>query len=312
MRTNFIKRRKQLSFSIAEDRNCASKDAYTPKFNMSLTNESVVVITGAASGIGRALAGRLSKENISGIAIADVNENELAETERLLGDSNPKITTHIVNVAKEDEMRAFAEDIIQRHGRATHIINNAGVALGGSVAEVSIEDIRWLMDVNFWGVVYGTKFFLPHLKKEESAHIVNFSSLFGFIAPPGQATYCASKFAVRGFTESLRHELEGTNVAVSAIHPGGVRTNIVKNARIGENVDLSEEEIERRRAKENKNLDRTTPAEAAEIIVRGIKAKNPRILIGFDSRLLSFIARNFPKRYFSIIDLISGGRLRSD
>ncbi len=279
---------------------------------MSLTKESVVVITGAASGIGRALAVRLAQEPIAGIAISDVNAESLAETEKLINNPNLKITTHIVDVASEEEMRNFAEDVVQKHNRVTHIINNAGVALGGSVAEISIEDIRWLININFWGVIYGTKFFLPHLEKQKSAHIVNFSSLFGFIAPPGQATYCASKFAVRGFTESLRHELEGTNINVSVIHPGGIKTNIANTARIGKYVKLSKEEIEARRAKENQNLSRTTPDQAAEIIVRGIKSKNPRILIGADARLLSFITRIFPRRYFSVIDFISGGRLRND
>ena len=279
---------------------------------MSLTNKSVVVITGAASGIGRALAIRLSQESIAGIAIADVNEKELKETEKLINNQNLKITTHIVNVAVEDEMRAFAEDVAKKHSRITHIINNAGVALGGSVAEISLEDIRWLMDINFWGVVYGSKLFLPYLEHEKSAHIVNISSLFGFIAPPGQASYCASKFAVRGFTESLRHELENTNINVSLVHPGGVRTNIANDARIGKNVPLTESQIKEKRAKENENLNRTTPTQAAEIIVSGIKTKKPRIIVGFDSRLLSFIARHFPKRYFAIIDFISGGRLRND
>ncbi len=279
---------------------------------MSLTKESVVVITGAASGIGRALAIRLAKENIFGIAISDVNSEGLSETKEMISEVNLKVTTHIVNVASEDEMRAFAEEVVQKHGRVTHIINNAGVALGGSVAEISLNDIRWLMDTNFWGVVHGTKAFLPYLEKEKSAHIVNFSSLFGFIAPPGQAAYCASKFAVRGFTESLRHELEDTNIAVSVVHPGGVKTNIVNNARIGENVNLTESEIKERLAQENQNINRTSPEKAAEIIVHGIKTKNPRILIGPDSRILSNIARFFPKRYFSIIDFISGGRLRSE
>lgn len=279
---------------------------------MSLTKESVVVITGAASGIGRSLAVRLSKEPIAGIAISDVNAEGLAETEKMIANANLKVTTHKVNVADEDEMRQFADEVVKQHGRVTHIINNAGVALGGSVAEVSLDDMRWLMDINFWGVVYGTKFFLPFLEKEKSAHIVNFSSLFGIIAPPGQATYCAAKFAVRGFSESLRHELENTNINISVIHPGGVKTNIADNARIGKNVRLSEEEIKKRRAKENRNLSRTTPDQAAEIIVKGIKAKNPRILIGIDARLLSFITRIFPRRYFSIIDFISGGRLRND
>jgi short-subunit dehydrogenase len=277
---------------------------------MSLTGESIVVITGAASGIGRALAMRLAQENIAGIAISDVNAEGLAETEKLINRSNLKITTHQVNVADENEMREFADDVVKKHGRVTHIINNAGVALGGLVEDVSLEDMRWLMDINFWGVVYGTKFFLPFLEKEKSAHIVNFSSLFGLIAPPGQATYCASKFAVRGFTESLRHELAGTNINISVVHPGGVKTDIANSAKIGAGVKLSEKELVERREKMNKNLSRTSPAQAAEIIVKGIKSRKPRILIGIDARILSIINRIFPRRYFSLINFISGGRLK--
>jgi short-subunit dehydrogenase len=277
---------------------------------MSLTSDSVVVITGAASGIGRALAIRLARENIAGIAVSDVNTEGLGETVRLIDNSNLKITSHIVNVADERAMHEFAASAVRDHGRVTHLINNAGVALGGGVPDVSFDDMRWLMDINFWGVVYGTKIFLPLLQKESSAHIVNFSSLYGLIAPPGEATYCASKFAVRGFTEALRHELEGTNVAVSVVHPGGVKTNIANSARIGAGVELSEQEIAEKRAKMNKLLSRTSPEEAAEVIVRGIKTRNPRIVIGSDAQLLSRIARVFPRSYFSIIDRISGGILR--
>ena len=277
---------------------------------MSLTKESVVVITGAASGIGRALAVRLAREQIAGIAISDVNAEALAETEKLINKPNLLVTTHRVNVADEAEMRAFAGDVVRRHGRVTHVINNAGVALGGAVSEVSLDDMRWLMSINFWGVVYGTKLFLPILEKEKSAHIVNFSSLFGIIAPPGQAAYAASKFAVRGFTEALRHELEGTHIAVSVVHPGGVKTNIANNARIGENVMRSEKEIAERKEKINRNLSRTTPEQAAEIIVNGIKTRSPRIIVGTDARLLSLFARLFPRRYFFLVNFISGGRLK--
>jgi len=279
---------------------------------MSLTKESVIVITGAASGIGRALALRLAREPVAGIAISDVNAEALAETEKLMGDPNLKVTTHRVNVADEAEMRAFAEEVVGLHGRVTHVINNAGVALGGAVGDVSLDDMRWLLNINFWGVVYGTKLFLPYLEKEKSAHIVNFSSLFGIIAPPGQATYAASKFAVRGFTEALRHELEGTNIAVSVVHPGGVKTNIANNAKIGAGVTLTEKELHERKEKANRNLSRTTPAQAAEVIVGGIKKRSPRILIGTDARLLGLIARLFPRRYFAVIDLISGGRLKME
>ena len=180
---------------------------------MSLTKESVVVITGAASGIGRALAVRLAREAISGIAISDVNAEGLAETEKLIVNPNLKAMAHLVNVGDEAEMRAFAEEVAKAHGRVTHVINNAGVALGGSVKEVSLDDMRWLMNINFGGIVYGTKLFLPYLEKEKSAHIINFSSLFGIIAPPGQSTYAASKFAARFYRSTAartrRHERRG-------------------------------------------------------------------------------------------------------
>ena len=276
---------------------------------MSLANESVVVITGAASGIGRALAVRLSKEPIAGIAIADVNEDALAETKQIAERSGVKVTAHRVDVSSETEMRSFADDVINQHGRVTHIINNAGVALGGTVREVSLDDIRWLMDINFWGVVNGTKVFLPHLERESSAHIVNISSIFGIFAPPGQAAYCASKFAVRGFTECLRQELAGSNIAVSVVHPGGVSTNIANDARIGDGVTMTETQIKERRKRINKNLARTTPDEAAEIIVRGIRARAPRILIGSDARALDRIARFFPRKYFDIANRLARGRL---
>jgi NAD(P)-dependent dehydrogenase (short-subunit alcohol dehydrogenase family) len=273
---------------------------------MSLTKESVVVITGASSGIGRALALRLAAEPVAGIAIGDINVGALAETAKV-AQGQARITTHKVNVADEDDMRSFAEDVVREHGRVTHVINNAGVALAGSCREVSLEDIRWLMDINFWGVVLGTKFFLPLLEKERSAHIVNVSSVYGLIAPPGQAAYSASKFAVRGFTEALRHELKGTNIAVSVVHPGGVKTNIANSARIGAGLQLSPEELQDRLDAVNLLLSRTTSEQAAEVIVKGIKGRKPRILIGRDARLLSFINRLFPSRYGAVIDRIRGG-----
>jgi short-subunit dehydrogenase len=150
---------------------------------------------------------------------------------------------------------------------------------------------------------------MPLLAKEPSAHIVNFSSIFGIIAPPGQATYCASKFAVRGFSEALRHELEGTNTAVSVVHPGGVKTNIANSAKMGSGLELSEEEIAKKRERINRGLDRTTPQQAAEAVLAGIKSRNPRILIGSDARLIQMIARAFPRRYFAVINRLSGGRI---
>lgn len=278
---------------------------------MSLTSQSVVVITGAASGMGRSMAVRFAQEQIAGLAISDVNTEGLAETAAMINKPALKVTTHHVNVSNEAEIRTFAHDVISAHGRVTHLINNAGVALGGRVSEVSIEDMHWLIDINFWGVVHGTKIFMPLLEKEASAHIVNFSSIFGIIAPPGQATYCASKFAVRGFTEALRHELVGTNIAVSVVHPGGVKTNIANSARMGSGVELSAEDVAKKRARINRNLDRTTPEQAAEIVLQGVKSRNPRIVIGGDAKLIQLIARAFPKRYFAIINRLSRGQITS-
>jgi short-subunit dehydrogenase len=279
---------------------------------MSLTNESVVVITGAASGIGRALAVRLAQEPIAGIAISDLNQKELLETARLINKTKLRVTTHIVDVADEEQMRTFVATVVEQHERVTHVVNNAGVALGGTLQQVSLDDIRWLMSINFWGVVYGTKLFLPVLEKQKLAHIINVSSVFGLVAPPGQAAYAASKFAVRGFTEALRHELENTNILVSVVHPGGIKTNIANNSKMGAGVKLTEAERLEKIEKFNKQLAATTPEQAAETIVKGIKSRKSRIIIGSDARLLSFFARLFPRRYYSAINFISRGKLKND
>lgn len=275
---------------------------------MTLRKDSVAVITGAGSGIGRALAKRLAAEGIVGLAIADVNREGLEETAMMLGDAN--VSLHVVDVADRAAMASFVDAVISEHGRVTHVINNAGVALGGTLKEVSLDEIEWLMGVNFWGVVHGTKLFLPYLVKEPEAHIVNISSLFGLVAPPGQTAYCASKFAVRGFTEALRHELEDTNIAVSVVHPGGVKTNIANSARIAESSEITADELEQRLARMNRNLSTTTPDRAAEIIIKGIKKRSPRIIVGPDAQLLSWIQRLFPKRYLAIANAISGGKLK--
>jgi short-subunit dehydrogenase len=273
---------------------------------MSLTNESVAVVTGAASGIGRALALRLAREKIAGIAISDVNENGLRETTEMVEKLGATVSTHIVDVSSREQMQSFADGILAGHGRVTHLINNAGVALIGDVDEISLENIEWLMGINFWGTVYGVKIFLPVLREQKLAHIVNVSSVFGFVAPPGQAAYCASKFAVRGFTESLRHELEGSNVLVSCVHPGGVKTNICNDSRIGENAT---EEEKKQTVKFFDRASPTTADQAAEIIIKGIKKRNPRILVGRDARMIDKIQRWFPKKYFAVMDKMSGGKL---
>src|SRR5260370_22675096 len=192
---------------------------------MSFLSTGVAVVTGVGSGIGRALAQQLAAVG-SALALADIDEAGLLQTAQSLEKKSALVTTHVVDVADEKAVQSFAEDVARRHGRVTLLINNAGVALEWTFEEISLDDFRWLMNINFWGVVYGVKYLLPLLEKEKRAHIVNLSSVFGLIAPPGQPAYSASKFAVRGFTECLRHELAGSAVGVSCVHPCRIRRQI--------------------------------------------------------------------------------------
>ncbi len=271
-----------------------------------LDQDSIIVITGAASGIGRALAVKFAHEKVAGIAISDVNEEGLSETAEMVTNLNVAVTKHLIDVSKLDQVQRFAEEVIEKHGRVTHLINNAGVGLIGTFEQISIEDFEWLMSINFWGVVYGCKVFLPYLRQQDAAHIVNVSSVFGFIAPEEQTAYCSSKFAVRGFTESLRHELAGSNVVVSAVHPGGIKTNIARNSRVGEGTP---DEWKQQGTKFFDKVARTSPETAADVIVRGIKNDDPRILIGSDAYAISTISRMFPRRYLGLIERISGHKM---
>ena len=273
---------------------------------MSLTNKSIVAITGAGSGMGRSLAVQFLDEGIEGIAICDINEKGLNETAEMVKGKGLAVLTSVVDVSKREDIERFADEITNKFGRASHLINNAGVGMVGRLEQLSMEDIEWMMAINFWGTVYGTTTFLPILQKEKLGHIVNLSSVFGMIGAPGQSAYCASKFAVRGFTECLRHELDGTNVVISSVHPGGIKTNIVNNARQGKSATskdmaIAEDMLDK--------LAKTTPETAADVIIKGIKAKNPRILIGADARQISLTQRLFPKHYFKIMDRLMGGML---
>lgn len=275
---------------------------------MSFLSEGVAVVTGAGSGIGRALAQRLAAAG-SSLAIADIDEAGLQQTAQSLAKNSALATTHVVDVAKEESVRSFAADVNSRHGRVTLFINNAGVALHGDFEEVSLDDLRWLMDINFWGAVYGVKYFLPMLKREPRAHIVNLSSVFGLIAPAGQAAYSASKFAVRGFTEALRHELAPTNVCVSCVHPGGIRTPIAQRARLGAETPPSrrEESIAR-----FEKLARTPPETAAAVILRGVERREPRILIGMDAYQIDVLQRLRPATYWkSLASKLKDSSVRS-
>ena len=273
---------------------------------MAIDKSSIVVITGAASGIGRSLAVTIAAEIVAGIAISDVDAQGLAETASGAEKFGIKVTKHIVDVSKYDEVQRYAAEVVREHGGATHLINNAGVGLLGTFEQISIDDFEWLMSINFWGVVHGCKAFLPILKKQRRAHIVNVSSVFGLIAPEEQSAYCASKFAVRGFTESLRHEMAGSSISISCVHPGGIKTNIARNSRVGKDTP---QEWKQQGAKFFDKVAKTTSDEAAKVILKGIKANEPRILIGKDARAISTISRLFPRRYLAVLERISGHKM---
>jgi NAD(P)-dependent dehydrogenase (short-subunit alcohol dehydrogenase family) len=259
--------------------------------------QRVAVVTGAGGGIGRALALRLAEEGAR-LALADLRAEAVEGVARELGARGATASAHAVDVADAAAVARFAQEVEEQHGRADVLINNAGVALIGHVEEVSLEDIEWLMGVNFWGVVHGVKHFLPLLKRQPESYLVNLSSIFGVIAPPGQAAYCASKFAVRGFTEALRHELEGTGVRVSCVHPGGIKTGIARAARAGAAAGASKHDAECARFE---RLAITTPERAAERIVTGMLRGEPRILVGRDATHIALIQRLLPTRYWRIL-----------
>ncbi|MBZ5529165.1 MAG: SDR family NAD(P)-dependent oxidoreductase [Acidobacteriia bacterium] len=268
---------------------------------MGFLGEGVAVITGAGSGIGRELARQLAAQG-SALALADVREAGLAETAALLGGSaslnGGAITRHVLDVANEAAVKEFAQEVEARHGRATLLINCAGVALLGKFEELSLEEFRWLMEINFWGTVASTKYFLPLLRRQPRAHLVNISSVFGLVAAVGQSAYCASKFAVRGFTETLRHELAGTNVGVTCVHPGGINTAIAVSARVGAGAapGTREQELERGR-----RLLKLLPEKAAARILRGVERREGRVRIGLDAFQIDWLQRIAPSSYWSVL-----------
>jgi NAD(P)-dependent dehydrogenase (short-subunit alcohol dehydrogenase family) len=252
---------------------------------------AVAVVTGAASGIGRALAVDLAKMGAQ-LALADVNSTGLEETRALLGNATAR--TYKVDVSKAPAVEAFAQAVQRDFGGASLLINNAGVALMGTLAEVSLEDMQWLMGINFWGVVHGCKFFTPMLQRESDAHIVNLSSIFGVIGPPGQTAYAASKFAIHGFSQSLREELRATSsIKVTSVHPAGIATPIANRARAGSGVTSAA----RQEAEEYfKKVATITPEEASRVIIKGILGNKNRVLIGADAYKVDRVQRLFPAR----------------
>ncbi|MCU0577227.1 MAG: SDR family oxidoreductase [Desulfobacterota bacterium] len=252
----------------------------------------VAAVTGAASGIGRALAVNLAQQGCH-LAISDINEEGLKETAAMIGDHNVRVTTHRVDVADRDQVRRFSEETVKEHGGVHLLINNAGVAVTETLEDVRYEDFEWLMGINLWGVVYGCKEFLPYLKLQNEAHIVNISSVNGILTNPNNGPYCTAKFAVRGFTETLAQELAGSKVKVSCVYPGGIKTSIASNARFFKASDssLSRDEAV---AIFDHVMAKTTADKAARIIISGIKKDKHRIMVGPDAYVLDWLKRLFP------------------
>lgn len=251
----------------------------------------VAAITGAGSGIGRALAQELAHRHAH-LALSDIDEVSLAETVTMCEGFGVKVTSQRVDVTDRDAMQAWASQVVADHREVNLIFNNAGVALGATVEGMSYDDFDWLMNINFWGVVHGTKAFLPHLRAAGEGHVINLSSVFGLISIPAQSAYNASKFAVRGFTDALRMELEiaGSGVSCTTVHPGGIRTNIAKNARMDPSVSELTGATEHSPSDFDK-IARTTPERAARQILTAVERNRRRALVGPDAKLIDLVSR---------------------
>jgi short-subunit dehydrogenase len=257
---------------------------------------AAAAVTGAASGIGRALAIELAARGCN-LALADRDEAGLAAAAAEIG-KKVEVSVHRVDIGMPADIAAFAQSAIAAHPALNILVNNAGVALLGQFHEIDQAQMEWLFNINFWGAVHTTRAFLPHLASRREAHIVNLSSIFGIVAPPGQTAYAAAKFALRGFSESLRHELQmaASPVRLSVVHPGGIATNIVRNSRPGSGVTDNT-----RRAQSIERFDqiaKTTPKDAALRIIEGIEKNRPRILIGSDARMMDILQRLRPATYW--------------
>jgi len=265
--------------------------------------DKVVVITGAGSGIGRALAVNLAGHGAR-LALSDVDQAGLAETVAGLGPAT--VRSDRLDVTDRAAVAAYAASVAEEFGAVNVVINNAGVALTGAVNDMSYADLEWVMDVDFWGVVNGTKEFLPHLIRSGDGHVVNLSSLFGLLGIPGQSAYNAAKFAVRGFTESLRQEMliARLPVQVTSVHPGGIKTAIARNARVaaGEDQAALADYFDRKLAK-------MTPERAARIIVAGVQADKARVLVGADAKLLHLLQLVLGARYQNVVAAVMRNRV---
>lgn len=261
------------------------------------------VITGAASGIGRSLAQRLSADSCP-VAIADIDERGLKETETSL--SGPALA-RVLDVRDAQAQRDFADEVRDwTPARLGAVFNNAGVAVASSVLDANSDDDQWLWDINFHGVVNGTRAFLPILVEQDEGAIVNTSSVFGLAGMPNQSAYCSAKFAVRGFTDALRQELRGTGVTAINVHPGGINTNIVRNARFRKDPE-GRGRTHEQMAAEFAAITMTEPDKAAEIIHRGVEAGKARILVGPDAYLFDILTRLAPTHYYDVLNRFQSG-----
>ena len=265
----------------------------------------VVAVTGAASGIGRALA-VLAADHGAELALSDWDAAGLAETALLVRDrSGREPHTATLDVRDRDAVHAYADSVREHFGRVNVVVNNAGVALHGHFEEVEYDDFEWVMDVDFWGVVHGTKAFLPHLVDSGDGHIVNMSSLFGLMGVPGQTAYNSAKFAVRGFSEALRQELlvDRRPVQLTCVHPGGIRTGIARNARATASQDRDS-----LAGQFDTRLARMSPERAAEAIVAAVLGNKPRVVVGVDAKTLDWFVRLVGPRYQRVVAVL-GRRL---
>jgi short-subunit dehydrogenase len=264
---------------------------------MKSLKDKVVVITGAGSGIGRALAVDIARRG-GLLALSDVNEDGLAETVELAEQAGAQVKADRLDVADREAFRAYADDVLTHFGRVNVVINNAGVALSGRVVDLEWDDIDWIIGIDFWGVVHGTKLFLPALIESGDGHVVNISSLFGLVSMPDQAFYNAAKYAVRGLTEALREEMliDGHRVGVTSVHPGGIKTAVARSARYS-----AKDDAETSARFFDEKLAKMSPERAAEIIVRGILKNQARVLVGLDAHLIHNFGKFTGSRYQDIV-----------
>ncbi|EON32410.1 short-chain dehydorgenase/reductase [Gordonia terrae C-6] len=253
----------------------------------------VVVITGAGSGMGRDIAVKLARRGAR-LAISDVTPDGLAVTEKLVKEAGAEVHSQLLNVAEREAVLTYADTVAEHFGVVNVVFNNAGIAHHGEIERTEFKDIERVMDVDYWGVVNGTKAFLPHVIASGDGHIVNTSSLFGLLAEPGQAAYNSAKFAVRGFTEALRQEMIVAKhpVQVSCVHPGGIKTAIARNATVSGDHDQKATA-----ALFDRYLARMTSEDAAEVIIDGVRKNKARILVGTDAKILDLAVRLVASKY---------------